>query len=453
MVSEKLLNTRSKFFVLGFALAAFTGAGFLFALARYLPAAALTITGLILIILMIRIDETVNDTIACFFNSLRNDDTTLHFPGYSGDSSLNRLFDSMNLLNIHFQEIRLRNEYNETYYKTLIQHASAGLLVLNSNNQIEVINKAACKYAGISPESTNPNLLRIKYPEFYEAICRLKPGESVTYKNLLSNNLQLLFFKATMLRRNDTVLKLVSIQDIRHELESKELESYRKLMSVMTHEIMNLLSPITSVSRELCSLYQCEGLPKGLTQPDETTITATLHGLKLIEEQSKGLMNFVNSYRKISKIPQPEFAAFDADEWTEQLKIVFLGGMTEAGIEFKIHTDKSLRQIIADKKLINQVMINLINNSRDAVMDIEENRQIEIHIMKEDQNRVRIRISNNGPLIPHELLEKIFIPFFTTKKNGSGIGLSISQEIMKLHNGSLVVVSTDENKTSFIMEF
>jgi signal transduction histidine kinase len=335
----------------------------------------------------------------------------------------------------------------------LIQHASAGLLVLNSNNQIEVINKAACKYAGISPESTNPNLLRIKYPEFYEAICRLKPGESVTYKNLLSNNLQLLFFKATMLRRNDTVLKLVSIQDIRHELESKELESYRKLMSVMTHEIMNLLSPITSVSRELCSLYQCEGLPKGLTQPDETTITATLHGLKLIEEQSKGLMNFVNSYRKISKIPQPEFAAFDADEWTEQLKIVFLGGMTEAGIEFKIHTDKSLRQIIADKKLINQVMINLINNSRDAVMDIEENRQIEIHIMKEDQNRVRIRISNNGPLIPHELLEKIFIPFFTTKKNGSGIGLSISQEIMKLHNGSLVVVSTDENKTSFIMEF
>ena len=170
----------------------------------------------------------------------------------------------MNLLNKHFQEIKIRNEYNESYYKTLIQHASTGLLVLDSNNQIELINKAACIYAGISPESTNLNILRIKHPAFYEAVCNLNPGENVTYRNLISNNLQILFFRATMIRRKDAELKLVSIQDIRHELEFREMESYRKLISVMTHEIMNLLSPLTSVSKELYSMFRHNDSPKVL---------------------------------------------------------------------------------------------------------------------------------------------------------------------------------------------
>jgi signal transduction histidine kinase len=402
---------------------------------------------------VIRIFETTNEAISSFFDSLRNEDTTLNFPVSGNSKSLTRLYESMNRLNSHFQEIRLRNEYNETYYKTLIQHASAGLLVLNSNNSIEVINKAACKFAGISPDSTNPDLLRIKYPAFYEAICNLKPGINVTYRNLVSNNLQLLSFRATMIRRNDMVLKLVSVQDIRYELESRELESYRKLMNVMTHEIMNLLSPLTSASKELYSMFYKYGLPKKLTQIDEATIKTALNGLQLIDEQSNGLLNFVNSYRKISRIPQPDFSTFEVDDWIGQLKIVFSGKMKENNILFGITSDKSQRQIIADKKLLNQVIINLINNSFDAVMEIEGERKIEIQILKDVHNRTLIKIKNNGPLIAPELQEKIFVPFFTTKKNGSGIGLSISQEIMKLHKGSLVVVSTKENQTSFILEF
>ena len=127
--------------------------------------------------------------------------------------------------------------------------------------------------------------------------------------------------------------------------------------------------------------------------------------------------------------------------------------MRENKVSFSIHTDKSPKQIVADKNLLNQVIINLINNSFDAVLETGLDRIIEINIMKTLHDRVLIKISNNGPVIPPQLQEKIFIPFFTTKKNGSGIGLSIAQEIMKLHNGSLVVVSTLEDKTSFILEF
>ena len=127
--------------------------------------------------------------------------------------------------------------------------------------------------------------------------------------------------------------------------------------------------------------------------------------------------------------------------------------MSDHNILFRISSDKSLRQIIADKKLLNQVMINLINNSFDAVMETEGERNIEIQVTKNLQNSAIIKVINNGPLIPPELLEKIFVPFFTTKKNGSGIGLSISQEIMKVHNGSLVAVSSEETGTCFIVEF
>jgi two-component system, NtrC family, nitrogen regulation sensor histidine kinase NtrY len=164
-------------------------------------------------------------------------------------------------------------------------------------------------------------------------------------------------------------------------------------------------------------------------------------------------LNFVNSYRKISKLPRPEFKAFDVEEWAEQLKIVFIGKMKECNIIFSIITDKTLRQITADKKLLNQVMINIINNAIDAVLEVKRKRMIEIRLTKSVQNKVIIKIINNGTPILKGLQEKIFVPFFTTKKNGSGIGLSISQEIMKLHAGSILIVPEEGGLTCFMIEF
>ena len=453
MVSEKLLNYRAGIFLLLLNIISFTGAGIMIATGHYLTASLFVIAGGIVILLLVRIYNATNETITFFFDSLRNDDTTLHFATNIRNRTLTRLYESMNHLNRHFQEIRIRNEYNESYYRTLIQHASTGIIVLDPNNKVELINKAACQYAGFSPESTNLNSLMIKHPAFYEAVCNLKPGENVTYRNLISNNLQILMFRASMIRRKDTELKLVSIQDIRHELEFRELDSYRKLISVLTHEIMNLLSPLTTVSKELYSMFRANDKPKMLSQIDDGTIKTAVNGLQLINEQSNGLLNFVNNYRKISKLPQPEFATFEVEGWVEQLKIAFSGKMGENNIDFTITADKSLKEIIADKKLINQVIINLINNSIEALLEETNDRQIRMQLLRTPQNNVNIRIINNGPLIPPALLEKIFVPFFTTKKSGSGIGLSISQEIMKLHNGSITAVSSEESNTCFIVEF
>lgn len=416
-------------------------------------------TGIILIVIdfiilnfLRRIYNSTNEAVSTFFDSLSNDDTTLYFTKIKGNTSMKKLYDSMEKLNRHFQEIRLKNEYNESFYRTLIEFGSTGLIVLDGNNSVALINKVACNYAGISPESTNKNMLKIRHPEFYEAICSIKSGETVTYKHLVSNNLQMLSFRASGIKRNDEELKLISIHDIRSELDNRELESYRKLMSVMTHEIMNLLSPITSVSKELCTQLNQFVENDRTTVKHEYDITAAATGLRLINEQANGLINFVNNYRRISRIPRPEFATLDADEWAGMLKIAFSGQMKENNIDFRIDRDRNVHNIIADPNLFNQVMINLLNNAIDAVMEIDGNRIISISMLKKNNERVQISISNNGPQIPPDLIEKIFVPFFTTKKNGSGIGLSICQEIMKLHKGSVIAVSPQDGFTTFLIE-
>jgi two-component system nitrogen regulation sensor histidine kinase NtrY len=452
MISDRISPGNYLYYLLVLVLLSAVATGIFLIKAWYISSFLMLFISLIASFLLIRFHNQTNRSVAAFFDSLRNDDTAMQFPGRFNSRALNTLHESMNRLNRHFQEIKLQNESNENYYRTLIHHSATGLMVLNQDNEIELMNEIACRYAGISPETTHYKVLATKNPEFHKAVCILAPGENVTYKNILNNSFQLLFFRATLIRRKDRPVKMVSIQDIRQELESREVESYRKLISVLTHEIMNLLSPVTSVAKALFSRYFRNDQPIKLAEVDENTIMTTVNSLKVIEEQSRGMINFVNNYRKISKIPSPVIETFFVTEWVDQLKIVFKGELESESIDFDLNADRTVEQIVADKKLINQVIINLMNNAIDAVNENKGEKKISIHIMRNSQNRILIKISNNGPYIPPELQEKIFVPFFTTKKNGSGIGLSISQEIMKLHKGSIQVFSEPESHTVFILE-
>lgn len=452
MRSETLVRSDTRNILLALLFLSGIVAGFLFASGRWSAGIIPLVAALIIVISLVKIYNSTNKAISTFFESLANDDTALNFMKIEGNASLKKMYESMEKLNRHFQEIRLRNEYNESFYRTLIEFASTGLIVLDKNNSVALINKVACKYAGISPDSTNRNLLKVRNPDFFEAICTIRPGETATYKHLVSNNLQMLSFRAAKIRRNDEELKLISVHDIRFELENREIESYRKLLNVMTHEIMNLLSPITSASKELYTkLSQYAEKENGRIVP-EPDVTTAISGLGLINDQANGLINFVNNYRRISRIPQPVFSTFDAEEWEGQLRIAFSGRMKENLIDFSINRERGVHNIIADRNLLNQVMINIINNAIDAVMENEGRKLISIRMQKKSDDRILISVSNNGPAIPAELVEKIFVPFFTTKKHGSGIGLSISQEIMKLHKGSIIAVSPGDGLTSFVVE-
>src|SRR5665647_1393921 len=406
---------------------------------------------LIAVQLLFKFRQT-NRSISFFFDSIRNEDTTVNFPVNIEDKSLKALNNSMNQLNKHIQEIKIQNEYKEKYYRALIQQASIGLVVLNEHDEIELINEVICRYAGISPASTNMNLLKLKNKEFYDVLTRIEAGESVTFRNSLSGSVQLLLFRATAIKSGDKIVKLISVQDIRQELDEKELESYQKLISILTHEIMNSLAPMISVSKTLVNFYTTGDIPVQTDAVNDTMISTTVQGLKLIEEQGNGLVNFVNSYRRLTKIPAPVFQRFTVDDWLEQLTILFAERLKSEEIELEIVVEKTLTDIYADKNLINQVVVNLISNAIDALLQIEEKRKITIELSANRDNRLIIKIANNGPLIPADIQEKIFIPFYTTKDNGSGIGLSLSRQIMRSLKGSISLVSNEKEDTVFILE-
>jgi signal transduction histidine kinase len=246
------------------------------------------------------------------------------------------------------------------------------------------------------------------------------------------------------------VSRIISLQDIRHELDEKELDSWQKLIRVLTHEIMNSIAPIISLTGTLRQLFTTGTQPVQRPEIDKSTVENMILGLDIIEERGKALVTFVDNYRKLTRIPKPEFAAFNIREWLDTIYLLQKARIEALGISYESSIDSRIREISGDKKLLTQVVINILNNAMEALEDIQQGRKIRMSAELSKQNRPLLRISNNGPGIPDNLLEKIFIPFFTTREEGSGIGLSLSHQIMRLHNGYIHVEST-EDLTSFVI--
>ena len=365
-----------------------------------------------------------NRQIAFFFEAIRNEDSSLKFPTSIRQKSLRHLYQSLNSLNDRINEIKQQNEYLEKYYQTFIQHAATGLMAVNQNNEVEIMNEKAFEYAGI-PSFTPLHLIPVRNPDLFNTLALINPGEAHTYKRFNSDSQINLLIRSKEIRYGGKVSKLISLQDIRHELDEKELDSWQKLIRVLTHEIMNSIAPIVSLTGTLRKFVTVEGKSIQPAKVDEETIENIIQGLDTIEERGNGLVNFVNSYRKLTRIPKPEFASFGLTDWLDQIRLLFQEKLEKQQINLEIKIDPKIKHLTGDKKLLTQVVINILNNAVEALEEIPENRKIKITVDLSRQNRTLIRIANNGPVIPGEVIEKIFIPFFTTKEQGSGIGLSL----------------------------
>lgn len=235
--------------------------------------------------------------------------------------------------------------------------------------------------------------------------------------------------------------------ELERKLHQKEYESWEKLMRVLTHEIMNSITPIVSLSETLLSYFPIKDISKETKDITELTIEKTIRGLETIKSQGENLIYFTESYRQFSGLRQPEFSYFSLTDLIDNIQVLYQEYFQQQDIIFSTDFFQPKIQIYADEKMLSQVLINLLKNSMQALTEQPEKKiNIKVYIQ---EKILFIKITDNGSGIPSNLLEDIFIPFFTTKKNGTGIGLSLSRQIIRMHGGELSVVSQPFNETSF----
>jgi signal transduction histidine kinase len=251
----------------------------------------------------------------------------------------------------------------------------------------------------------------------------------------------------------------VTLQDIKSELDMHEMDSWQKLIRILNHEIMNSVAPITSLSSTLSDFYKSG---EDQVNPENITpriISDTIRGLSIIEDHGRGLIHFVESYRSLTQLPKPEFTRVNIKEFFERIMILVNSGFDNDNSRFKVRpliTSSVTRDditLVADDKLLAQVFINIIKNSIEAFGNYEEGYFISMTADRNPEGRVVLTIKDNGPGMDADTLEKIFVPFFTTKETGSGIGLSLSRQIIRLHNGSITCDSAPDNGTTISMIF
>lgn len=231
------------------------------------------------------------------------------------------------------------------------------------------------------------------------------------------------------------------------ELHRKEYESWDKLMRVLTHEIMNSIAPVISLSGTLLSYFRTKDTPKSCEEITAATIRKTIRGLDTIKSQGQTLMHFTESYRQFAYLKQPEPKVFTLTCLLQNLQTLHLPDMQRLHIDFSLILFQPEIMVCADEKLLSQVLINLLKNAM-QVLEGRVDGKIRVEVGAE-KNRLLIRVADNGPGVPSDLMEDIFVPFFTTKATGSGIGLSLSRQIIRMHGGELSVVSQPYRETCF----
>ncbi len=405
--------------------------------------------------LLINFLEKSNRELVSFLESIKYDDFSHSYPEKNDGSSLDALYTEFNAVIRKFREIRAEKEAQYQYLKTIVQHVGIGIVTINKDGEVQIINSAAKKLLGIN-QLRNVNQLKSESPELVTSIRELKTGGRDLIKiSRKGEEIQLSIY-AIQLTMQSKEFKLISIQNIQSELEEKEMEAWQNLIRVLTHEIMNSVTPISSlastVEGELDIQLKNDFEINKITNEE----IEDLHlAVSTIHRRSDSLIKFVNDFRNMTRITVPKLAMYSVSDLVDHVINLHRYDIENANINLKIDINPADLQIYIDMQQIEQVIINLVKNSIQALSDMddpEKEKQMTVKANTEN-DKVILCVSDNGPGIEEDALKKIFIPFFTTKKNGSGIGLSLSKQIMRIHKGSISVNSVINEGTAFKLQF
>ena len=373
--------------------------------------------------------------------------------GFSADNNLGQSFKDLNkafneVLEA-FRRARTEKEEHLQYLNTIVEHVSTGLLSFDSDGNIGLMNATAKRFLK-SERLRNIDELIEKQSRLYKVLFDLPAGKSTLFR--IEGDIQLAVH-ATELILQAKKIKLVALQNIQPELQKKELEAWQNLTKVLRHEIMNSITPIASLTSTMKDIL-VEDLEEvnGKYELNEEAVDDLQDGLGTIENRSKGLIRFIDAYRDYTSIPLPRIKPVLVDELLEHVSQLMKIELRQFKIDYSISTLPKRQQINIDEELIEQVLINLIKNAIEALHETD-NPTIKVVSEINIEGNVRISVTDNGQGIIKEALDQIFIPFYSTKKTGSGIGLSLSRQIMQLHNGTLTADSQPGQYTTFTLTF
>ena len=428
-----------------------TAAFLLFEKQQYLPAFVMFVLVVAASVSLIRYFNKINRKISFYLMAMENDDTSIKIPESTGNKAIDEVFHGLDSLNELFKQTRIDIITREQYFKSVINKSATGLFSVNEKGRIQDINPAAVNLTGLN-EYHHINSLAVvnaALPVFLEKTVQKKEDGSAVFEN--SQGLKLMFQVSHLSTLKGNV-SLVAVSDITKELDTGEVDAWVKLASTLSHEIMNNITPVTTLSEVIAGYFTRNGKVITPADVDEKIIANTIRGIKVIEERGRALMNFVKNYRKFTRLPEPVFENVNISTIVEDCLSVVKSYPGSEEVVFR----KSIPENIifyTDEKLLSQVLINVLKNAFEAVSVTDEsnsNRSISVALVL-NGNTAEIEVSNNGTAIPEEIREQIFIPFFTTKDEGSGIGLSLSRQILMKMNGDIFLKRSDERMTTFVV--
>ena len=387
----------------------------------------------------------VNRKLTYFLESVRYSDFTINF---RHDNKMGKTFQELNqqfneVLHA-FRQARAEKEANLQYLNTIVQHIGTGLITFDSNGQVNLINNAALRMLGIY-RLHQLSELQDKHPRLFELLSNLDSGVRELYRTPSDQPLAL---QGAAIQLRGMWVRIVVLQNIQSELQQQEVESWQNLTRVLRHEIMNSMTPIVSLVGTM-RLIVNEDIEKSTT--DQEAVNDLKEALQTLEKRSKGMMQFVNAYRDFTTLPKPVFSNINVAELLQEVLQLLQTDLTSAGVLWKLSVKPENLVAKVDASQIQQVLINLIKNASEA-FSTQASRLISLEAYQND-NTTFIEVHDNGDGIEPEAIENIFIPFYTTKKTGSGIGLSLSRQILQQHGGQLNVVSEAAKGTVFTLVF
>jgi nitrogen fixation/metabolism regulation signal transduction histidine kinase len=406
----------------------------------YVAAAVAIITGE-----LIWYVDRFNRDVKTFMEGLLQRDCTMRYPSAGKSKTYDELYDTLNRISYAFKRITAEKEVQFRYLEMLVEHLRIGILSLDEEGKIQLANQAA-KDLLQKDVLFNLKALGSLDPLFVNTLTDLRSGETRLVKLRIGADLLQLSTHASEFKLEDRYYKLISMQNIRNELDAREMEAWQKLIRVLTHEIMNSVSPLISLSETMHGLVTRQN--KNESNGEGELLNTLDKGLEAIKIRSQGLYHFTQSYRKLTGIPKLALQQASLRDIVARVMILMTAKLEERGINFSVSSPDI--SVVVDPELMEHVLINLLVNAMEAVSATQQPR-IDIVTSRDPRGSVNIYVRDNGEGMDEATAEKIFIPFFTTRKNGSGIGLALAKQILQLHHADIQFTSEKGKGTEFVI--